>query len=108
MSTRRTRNRHVDAVTFLEGLNKGPLSLGQLIAAIRLGEELTQPELAKKLGITKSSLNDLEKKRKLASPERAARYAKILGYPPQLFVQLSLQDQLRESGLKMTVEVKAA
>jgi transcriptional regulator with XRE-family HTH domain len=39
-----------------------------------------QPELAKKLGISKSHLNDIEKGRKAVSPERAARFAKILGY----------------------------
>ena len=45
-----TGNKKSAARRFLERHTGGPLTLGKLIQAIRLGEELTQPEFAKRLG----------------------------------------------------------
>jgi len=42
------------------------------------------------------------------SPERAATWAKILGYSDIQFVRLALQDQLDKAGVKMNVQVEAA
>lgn len=96
------------AMRFLEGLIGGPLSIGIVIESIRLGEELSQIEFAKMLGISPSHLCDIEKGRKVLSPERAAKFAKILGYSESQFVRLSLQGQLDQAGIKMKVEVRAA
>ena len=63
---------------------------------------------AKKLGVSASHLCDIEKGRKVVSPERAAKFAKILGRSAEQFVRLSLQELIDEAGLKMSVEVKAA
>jgi len=41
----------------------------------------------KRLGVSKSHLCDLEKGRKTVSPERAARWAQILGYPESVLAQ---------------------
>jgi len=95
-------------LAFLEGLTGGLVSFGKLIEAIRLGEDMTQPEFARRLRISKSHLNDIEKGRKAVSPERAARYAKILGYSKERFVALSLQDMVDQAGLRLKVDVKAA
>ncbi|OGL47464.1 MAG: hypothetical protein A2161_17190 [Candidatus Schekmanbacteria bacterium RBG_13_48_7] len=65
-------------------------------------------DFAEILGISKSHLCDIEKGRKTVSPERAARFAEILGYAPDQFVRLSLQSMLDEAGLKMKVDIKAA
>src|SRR5690348_3660609 len=97
MSTERgrkrpARRRHVDARGFVEGLVGGRITLGTLIEAIRRGEEETQAALAAKLGITKSHLCDIERGRKVVSPERAARFAALLGYSSDQFVRLALQD----------------
>ena len=75
---------------------------------MRLGEEMTQPAFAKKLGISKSHLNDIEKGRKAVSPERAARFAQELGYSEARLVKLALQDLVDRGGLKLQVDVKAA
>lgn len=69
---------------------------------------MTQPEFAKMLGISKSHLNDIEKGRKSLSPERAARFAKILGFSRARFVALSLQQLVDDAGLRLKVDVKAA
>lgn len=103
-----TKVKKSDAVRFLEGITGGPVTFGKLLEAIRLGEEKSQPEFAKQLRLSKSHLNDIEKGRKAVSPERAARFAKILGYSEERFVALSLQAQVDNAGLKFKVDVKAA
>ena len=103
MSTRKSVT-----IRFLEKVTGGPVTLGKFLEAVRLGEELTQPEFAKKLGISKSHLNDIEKGRKALSPDRAARFAKVLGYSEARLVTLALQDLVNRGGLKLHVAVKAA
>ena len=97
-----------EAIRFLESITGGPLSFGEALEAIRLGEEMSQVDFAKKLRISKSHLCDIEKGRKSVSPERSARFAKILGYSQQSFVRLSLQQQIEEAGLKLKVYLEAA
>ncbi len=97
-----------DAKRFLESVAGGPLTLGRLIAAIRLGEEMTQSKLAKKLGMTVSHVCDIEKGRKFVSAARAARFAKILKRSPEQFVRLALQDEVNDAGLDLRVDVHPA
>ncbi len=93
------------ALEFLENLTGGPLTLGELLLAIRQGEEMSQRELAGQLGISRSHLCDIEKGRKIISPQRAARFARTLGYSEAQFVQLALQAMVEEAGLKLAVEL---
>ncbi len=102
-----TRAKKSEAVAFLEKLIGGPLSLRKLIEAIRLGEEMSQPAFAAQLGISRSSLNDIEKGRKLVSPERAYRYAKLLGHSEHLWMRLAIEDQLARDGLYYEVTLEA-
>jgi len=98
----------IDALPFIEKLVGGPITLGALIEAIRQGEEVTQIEFARRLGISRSHLCDIEKERKLVSPERAARFAELLGYSPEQFVRLALQDTVSRAGLRYTVQLSHA
>src|SRR3990172_9754046 len=102
----RTRKKS-DAMKFLEGL-VGELTLGGLIEAMRQAEEMSKVEFAAKIGISKQHLCDIEKGRKLVNPERAAKFAKILGHSEQSFVALALQDIVNQGGLKLKVSVAAA
>ena len=86
----------------------GPLTFGDMIKTIRLCEEWTQAEMAKKLNISCQNLCDIEKERKLVSPERAAKFAKILGQPVEFFIQISIQDSINQAGLPFKIEVKAS
>lgn len=83
----------------------GPFTFGKLLESYRLSEELSQKQFAKILGISQASLCDLEKGRRIPSPERAAKIARKLREPESFWVQLSLQDQLNEAGLKLRVSV---
>ena len=103
MSTKKS-----EAVRFLEKLNGGSVTFGKFLEAVRKGEEMTQPAFAETLGISKSHLNDIEKGRKAVSPERAARFAIVLGYSQARLVKLALQDLVDRGGLKLHVDVKAA
>jgi transcriptional regulator with XRE-family HTH domain len=69
---------------------------------------LYQAEFAKKLKISRSHLNDIEKGNKAVSPERAARFAKALKHSEERFVELSLQSLVDEAGLKLKVVVDVA
>lgn len=96
------------AILALERLCGGPLTFGQAIAAIRKCDEIPQDECARRLRISKSHLCDIEKGRKAVSPERAAKWAAVLGYSETLFVQLALQAALDAAGLKYRVAIEAA
>ena len=97
-----------ETMKFLEDTAGRPLTLGGLLESIRLSEEMSQAVFAKKLGISASHLCDIEKGRKVVSPERAGRFATILGRSQQQFVRLALQELVDEAGLKMKVDVAAA
>ena len=97
-----------DAMKFLERLTGGPLTLGKAVESIRLSEEESLSTFAKKLGISRAHLCDIEKGRKTVSPERAARFARLLGYGERQFVRLALQGQLEHAGLRFKVELDAA
>jgi len=114
MATKRKRKKRttpsegrVDAMELLESLY-GPVTLGGMIWSLRECDEISQAEFARRLGVSRSHLCDIEKGRKVVSPERAAAWAKVLGFPPTVFVKLALQEQLDRAGVKMNVEVEAA
>jgi antitoxin HigA-1 len=103
MNTRK----HDTAYEYMEKIHAG-LKFSEVIWALRKCDEISQEDFAKKLGISKSHLCDIEKGRKTVSPERAARFAKILGYPPDQFVSLALQGMLDKAKIKMKVKLEAA
>ena len=78
------------------------------IENIRQGEELTQVEFAKTLGISRQALCDIEYGRRIISPKKAAEYAELLGYSKKQFVQLCLQDMIDKNNLGLVVEIDIA
>jgi len=96
------------AVKYLEKLRGGPLTFGALLRSVRETDEHTLEELAKRFGVSRSHLCDIEKGRRGVSAERAARWARILGYPEALFVKLAMQAELDAAGIKLKIEVEAA
>lgn len=76
-------------IQFLEQTSGRPLTLGGLLESIRLGEEMSLAVFAKKLKISASHLCDIEKGRQVITPERASKFAKILGRSPEQFVRLA-------------------
>lgn len=86
----------------------GVLTIARLLVAHRLGEELSQKAFAKLLGITSSSLCDMEKGRKIPSPLRAAKIAKKLGMLEISWIEKAIQDQLRKDKINYKVRLEKA
>ena len=101
-------NHSKDAMGFLEGIFGKRPSLGDYLLAIRQGEELSQVEFAKALGISRQNLCDIEHNRRFLSPKVAAQFADKLGYPKNQFVRLCLQDLLNREGLTLLVDISNA
>lgn len=97
-----------DAVDFLESMTGGPLTFGRLIYSIRMGDEISQVDFARKLGISKAYLCDIEKDRRSVSTARAWAWGKKLGYSPEQFLELALEVELRKNGLDYKVNLESA
>jgi antitoxin HigA-1 len=106
MTTKRIKKS--TTLQFLERCAGGPLTLGRLLEAIRIGDELNQATFARKLGISRSHLSDIEHGRKNVSLPRALRFARTLGYPQDQFARLALQAMVLEAGLTLQVKLEAA
>lgn len=115
MSTKRVRGkvglarrslRSAEQVLFK--VTGGQLTLGRVLRATRLGEDLTQSEFADRLSIAKQQLSDIETGRKLVSVERAYRWAKKLGYAELHWAELALQDMLNKTQLNLRVHLERA
>ena len=101
-----TTRRGSRASQILKEISGEALSLGRFLESIRFGEEIPQVEFAKRLGVSRSHLCDIEKGRKTVSAARAARFARVLGYSETQFVRLALQASVDQAGLALTVRVE--
>lgn len=108
MTTKRRSRVPERTEDYLEKLMGGPLTLGGALSALRESEGESLSQFAERLGVTRMHLSDIEHGRRSVSLERAARFASALGQNEAQFVRLALQDQVREAGLKLRVEVHAA
>ena len=106
MSTNKVVEEYVEAEALLEELNGGPLTFGQMLAALRECEEISQKDMAERLGTTCAKLCDIEKGRRFISVERAVDWARRLSHSEYLFVSLLLEDQVRKSGLSVKVRLE--
>ena len=95
-----------EAASFLDNLIGEPLTFGSMIENIRETDGYSLADLSKKLGVARGHICDIEKGRRGVSPERAAKWAKTLGYPIALFVKLALQAELDRADIKLEVDVR--
>lgn len=102
MTTKKT-----NATTFLESLI-GPLTFGSLLHSLRMTDDFSQTELAKKAKVSKGLICDIEKGRRDASIELAAKLAKIMGYAPEIFISILLEEQIRRAKLNFKVTIEKA
>lgn len=97
-----------NAAHFFENLNKGPLTFGQLLHALRTSDEISQTELAAKAKVSKGLICDIEKGRRDASIELVIKLSKIMGYPPETFISVLLEEQIRRAKLNFKVILEKA
>jgi transcriptional regulator with XRE-family HTH domain len=101
-------NESKKALDYLESLIGKKPTLGDYLLAIRQGEEVTQVDFAKLLGVSRQNLCDIEHGRRFVSPKMAAEFANRLGYSSKQFVRLCLQDLLNREGLYLSVDIQDA
>lgn len=86
----------------------GPYTFATFILGIRTTLNLTQVQMAKKLGISKAALCEIEKGRTLVSVHAAVRYAKKAGFSTIVALEACFQDQLRKANIKKRVRIEDA
>jgi len=83
----------------------GPYTFATFMLGIRTTLDLSQIHMAKKLGISRAALCEIEKGRTLVSPQTAVKYAKKAGFSDTLALEACLQDQLRKAKIKKRVRI---
>lgn len=109
MTTKKTTSRikrsKSAALQFLEDINGGPLTFGEMLNSIRECDDISQTDFAHKLGVSKAHLCDVEKGRRAVSPARAYAWGRKLGYSPEQFVELAIQTGLDQDKLPFKVKL---
>jgi len=76
------------------------------VRSLRLSDEISQVELAKKIGVSKQFLSDIENNRKEVGIAFAKKIASTLEYSIEPLIELLIRDQLRKQDLDYIVELK--
>ena len=84
------------------------MTLGGLIRSLRMSDEISQVDLAKKLHVSKQFLSDVEHDRKEVGISFAKKVSDTLGYSIEPLIELLIRDQLRRQDLNYTVVLKKA
>jgi transcriptional regulator with XRE-family HTH domain len=84
------------------------MTFGRLIRVLRMSDEISQVILAKKIGVSKQFLNDVEHNRKEVGIGFAKKIASVLGYSIEPFLELLIKQQLKRQRLNYIVEIKKA
>lgn len=98
----------IKAAIALQKITKKKSTLGSLLWSIRMCDEKSQTQFAKELDISNQYLCDLECGRRTVSPAAAKKFAEKLGYLPEQFVELAIQDMLDHEKIKMKVHIEKA
>jgi transcriptional regulator with XRE-family HTH domain len=98
-------NTNQDIMKKLEKISGKKLTLNNLLASIREGEDLSQVAFAKQLGVSRQFICDLEHDRRSLSPKMAREFARRLGYSESQFIRLCLQDLIQSDGLDYEVQL---
>ncbi|OGT25246.1 MAG: hypothetical protein A3I77_05360 [Gammaproteobacteria bacterium RIFCSPLOWO2_02_FULL_42_14] len=98
----------IKAALALQKITKKKLTLGNMLWSIRMCDEKNQAVFAKKLDISSQYLCDIENGRRTVSPVAAKKFAEKLGYLPEQFVELSIQDMLDHEKIKMKIHIEKA
>lgn len=86
----------------------GQFTFATFMLGARTTLDLTQVEMAKRIGISKAALCEIEKGRTLVSPKSALAYAKKAGFSVTLALETCFQDQLRKAKINKRVKIQDA
>jgi transcriptional regulator with XRE-family HTH domain len=85
------------------------MTLGNTMRAFRETEEIPLSTLARRLGVTRQFLCDVENDRKNVGVPFIRKFANELGFSPEAFIRIYVRDLLRKGGLSdydIRVEIK--
>ncbi len=82
------------------------MTFGGLVRSLRTSDEISQVELAKRLGVSKQFLSDVENNRKDVGISFAKKVAEALDYSIEPLIELLIRDQLRRQNLNYIVDLK--
>ncbi len=97
-----------DAIKYMDQLLGDQQTFANTLQALRKCEEITQADFAKKIGIPKQHLCDIEHGRRPVGIKLAMRFAEALEMNPKSFITLALQDVINHENLHYTVELHGA
>lgn len=100
-------NQAVDALKATEALWT-QMTFGGLVRSLRMSDEISQVALAKRIGVSKQFLSDVERNRKEVGFSFAKKVSKALGYSVEPLIELLIRDQLKKHHLNYIVELKKA
>lgn len=84
----------------------GSVTFSKLLHTYRVTAELTQSELGEKIGgLSRGIICDYENGRRIPSPAKAAEIAEALGEIESYWVQVAVQDYLRQYDLNYIVKL---
>ena len=85
----------------------GPMTFGSFLRGARVMKDLSQIEMAKFIGISKSSLCDIEKGRQFVSPALAAQIAKKCGLSKIVAVEARAISKGQRANIRRDVPANA-
>ena len=71
-------------------------------------DEVSQADIARRVGVSRGLICDIEKSRRIPPAKLVVKIAKALGYSEKVLLKYLLQDQLREAKVKFRVVLEAA
>ena len=86
--------------------NFGRLTFAKALKAERTTAELTQQELADKIGVTKQAISKFEKGGDFPSADTVKKIAKVFGMPYGSYIELIVQDFAEKKGFGL-ISVKS-
>lgn len=84
------------------------MTFGSLVRSLRMSDDISQVEMAKKIGVSRQFLSDVEHNRKEVGISFAKKIASESGYSIEPLLELLIRDQLKRQKLHYTVELKKA
>lgn len=99
-----------DSLNALEATKEtgNEMTFGGLVRSLRVSDDITQIELANRVGVSKQFLSDVENNRKDVGIAFAKKVSDALGYSIEPLIELLIRDQLRRQHLNYVVELKHA
>lgn len=84
----------------------GPTTIGIMVASYRRCNDVSVEGLAKKLKVTKSYITSIESGKKRLSLSETIKLADKLGEVKELYIHVWFEEEAREAGIEVDVQVK--